>query len=241
MEKINNVNFSLYRIGESFEFNRIAASKFAKCAEEIFRPLAEKHQTALTQFDTVFVRKNFTIESKKLETLDFQRDNSVYMFLSLIARSINCGVASREEAARRLDSIFDNYENIAKLPYMQENGLVENLLQDLSTPESLADIATIGATLWYDDLKKQNEDFMELFNSRNEEEGEIVTGVTKEARLATEEAYKNCVQCLNTLILIHGFEPYAGIAGALNNLIERQKSIIKTRKTKNKPDDDNNV
>ena len=232
MEKIKTTDFSSYRVGESFEFNRIAAEVFSKCTNTMFTPFATKHQAQLNIFDDSLKKQTFTLESEQLSNLDGYRDNALLTIEMLVFRSVRCGIAAREEAAKRLDAIISRYGKLTTLPYMQQSGLTVNLLQDLSSAEAVADLSTIGAAMWADDLKKFNDDFVVQFNSRNEEAGIIASGATKEARMATETAYKACVQCLNTLILLEGVAPYADIVGTLNNLIDRQKTIIKTRKGK---------
>ena len=238
MEKIKTVDFARYRVGESFEFNRIAAEAFAKCGNVMFTPIRVKHQEKLTDFDVSLKKQTFTLESEQISGLDYVRDNSLTAIGSSISHSLRCGVSSRVEAARRLDSIFSRYGNIKDLPYMQESGMVINLLQDLSTTQSVADLATIGATLWVADLQRTNDEFVAAFNARNVEEAAIETGATKRTRLETEEAFKDAAQCLNTLAMLDGFELYAEIINSLNNLIDRQKAIIKTRTGKGKTSPD---
>ena len=234
MEKIQTVNFARYRMGESFAFNTMVADEFAKCNNAMFEPFAEKHSDALNEFDKALKKLSFTVESEDLSRLDYLRDNALVALDANVNHSLRCGIENRVEAARRLDNICTRYNNIKNLPYMEQTGMVVNMLQELATERSKSDLATIGAAQWVDDLQKWNDEFAELFSRRNISEAAIETGGTKRTRTELEAAYKAAVQCINTFILLNGFAPYAEIVNNINNLIERQKAVIKARSGKKK-------
>ena len=235
MEKIMTVDFSHYRMGESFEFNKMAAEQFFKCNNEMFIPFAAKHRQKFEAFDNELKKPTFTVQSEQLSELDYFRDNAFAAICSSVEHGLRCSMEPRVEAARRLDSILRRYGNLKDLPYMQESGMITNLLQDLGTPQAAADLQLISAGLWFDDLQANNNKFIALFDTRNTEEAAVETGATRAARRAAEEAYKAAVQCINTLIALNGITSYAEIVNNLNNLIARQKTIIKTRTGKASP------
>lgn len=232
MKKIMNMNFSPLRMEESYEVNRAASVEFEKCGDDLFAPFKANHRAKFDEFDVALKQPNFVQESEELSALDYQRDNSYKILSYIVDYTRRCDNSERAGAAARIDNILSRYGDPTKQPYMQESASISNLLQDLEQISD--DVKIIGAEIWFNDLKRQNADFITLFDERNAQQGALVTGIAKEARLAVEQTFGACIQCLNTLIALNGFETYAGIAGALNNLIDYQKTVIKTRKSHTK-------
>lgn len=147
------------------------------------------------------------------------------------------------------------------MPYLAENSAVTNLIQDLEEfdnreeeeeerPGELSDPASspldgvsldnvtnrlqmAGLDRWVARLKEANEKFIVIFTNRNSQQATIVTGATKTARQDTDAAYRAIVKRLNALAEVNGDTDYLEIINNLNNLIDRQKTILATRKTLN--------
>ena len=81
-------------------------------------------------------------------------------------------------------------------------------------------------------LKTEAARFLELFAERNAQNATIVTGATKAARLAADNAYRAAVKRLNALAEVNGDTDYIDVINAMNTLIDRQTAIIKARATK---------
>ena len=165
------------------------------------------------------------------------------------------------EIARRADIILRRNGDPCSLPYLAENSAVPNLIQDLEEfdnreeeeeerPGELSDPASspldgvsldnvtnrlqmAGLDRWVARLKEANEKFIVIFTNRNSQQATIVTGATKTARQDTDAAYRAIVKRLNALAEVNGDTDYLEIINNLNNLIDRQKTILATRKTLN--------
>ena len=89
-------------------------------------------------------------------------------------------------------------------------------------------------------MESSEETFLETVKVRTEEESTRVVGIVKQSRLAADDAYRKLVETVNALSVINGAEPYPLFTDHLNVLIDRQKTVLKTRATKNtkKKDDD---
>ena len=90
-----------------------------------------------------------------------------------------------------------------------------------------------GLDRWVARLKEANEKFIVIFTNRNSQQATIVTGATKTARQDTDAAYRAIVKRLNALAEVNSDTDYLEIINNLNNLIDRQKTILATRKTLN--------
>lgn len=65
-------------------------------------------------------------------------------------------------------------------------------------------------------LKTEAARFLELFAERNAQNATIVTGATKAARLAADNAYRAAVKRLNALAEVNGDTDYIDVINAMN-------------------------
>ena len=56
-------------------------------------------------------------------------------------------------------------------------------------------------------------------------------GIVKESRQAADAAYRSLAGLVNALAVVNGDEAYATFIDRVNVLIDRQKTVLKTRQT----------
>lgn len=135
--------------------------------------------------------------------------------------------------ARKVKAIFDKYGDPTKLPQIQESAVLHNLLQDLQALSE--DLKTdLNLSVWIEALETAEQIYLYASEQRSKEEMARRVGVVKQARAAAEEAYQIVVLTVNSLAVVKGEEPYAEFIDYTNNLIERQRIVLKTRATRGK-------
>ena len=87
--------------------------------------------------------------------------------------------------------------------------------------------------VWLTDLKNKNQRFLDYSRMRNEEEAARQVGVVKEKILLVNEAYRNLIDTVNAMVLLNGEAKFASFIDQVNNLIDRQKTVLKSRTTNN--------
>ena len=136
--------------------------------------------------------------------------------------------------AEQCKAVFDKYGDPTKLAQTEESGVLHNLLQDL---EALP-IAEINFSVWVEDLKYKEEQFLAAAAQRTEADAARQVGIVKETRTAAEAAYRSLVDTVNALAMINGDAEYATFIDHVNAMIERQKAISKARATRAKKEDE---
>ena len=136
--------------------------------------------------------------------------------------------------AEQCKAVFDKYGDPTKLAQTEESGVLHNLLQDL---EALP-IAEINFSVWVEDLKYKEEQFLAAAAERTEADAARQVGIVKETRTAAEAAYRSLVDTVNALAMINGDAAYATFIDHVNAMIERQKAISKARSTRAKKEDE---
>lgn len=161
---------------------------------------------------------------------DFLRDTTWNGYRLDVNAKQNFPDPEVQAAAKRLKNMLDTYGDPRGLPYIQENGVLDNLIKALETEEATADLELIHASAWLPKLKKYHEEFLRLFRQRNSARAMQENGAVKAARLITDDAYRKLIQVVNVLVLIDGEAAYAPFIDEMNRLIEYQRTVLSRRK-----------
>ena len=96
---------------------------------------------------------------------------------------------------------------------------------------------SLALDVWIADLKTKEEAFLAAAARRTEADAARQVGIVKETRTAAEAAYRSLVDTVNALAIINGDADYATFIDHVNAVIERQKGILKARKTRGEKED----
>lgn len=250
MSEIKYIDLSRLRQEEDFGFHKVAVAETAKCEDAKFAPVYQAYKTAYETFDEALKQGGGeNALSKPIREQDAVCDR--------LYRGMSQQVAALEDAyydpaiaevARQARIILKKYGNPTALPYLEEAGVLHNLIQELEAFDGVSDsespdeiaadeirtnrLAAIHIDGWVSRLKTETARFLELFAERNAQNATVVTGATKAARLAADDAYRACVKRLNALAEVNGDADYLDVINAMNTLVDRQSAILKARVTK---------
>ena len=145
-------------------------------------------------------------------------------------------------AAAEVKSLFDKYGDPTSLSQTEESGVLHNLIQDLKALDG-SKLTAAAFSPWLTNMETCEGNFLAASQVRTEEAASRVTGIVKQSRLAADEAYRSLVEMVNALCLVNGEAPYATFIDHVNVLIDRQKTVLKSRSTKSakKKEDDRPV
>lgn len=265
MGKINTFNVKQLRTEESFGFHKQVETETAYLPNdsEDDRPVIEsldentptvrnsvgsspaltaaidKYTTAVNTFDDA-LKDSGTVPGVAVATAADEVRDKAWRGSNAYLKAMTAHPDEAVRAtAKEVKSLFDKYGDPTTLSQTEESGVLHNLLQDLKTLDS-SKLTAIAFNPWLADMESSEETFLETVKVRTEEESTRVVGIVKQSRLAADDAYRKLVETVNALSVINGAEPYALFTDHLNVLIDRQKTVLKTRATKNtkKKDDD---
>lgn len=250
MAEIKNFDLGHLHQEESFGFHQIAKGETAKCNDPKLTDLQAAYALAFNQFDVSLKQgggENYL--TSPIARLDEERDNAYRGFANHVRNMKAHFDPQKAEIARQAWLIINKYGDPCELPYLAENGVIYNLIQELEVfdnkkddgehPDELAintdedRLLLIGAREWLEQLKSLNELFVITFSDRNTGQAAIVTGATKAARQLVDKAYRNVVVRINALAEVNGDAAYIDAINAINTLIGRQRAIMAARKTNN--------
>jgi hypothetical protein len=227
--KILQLNLGRLRLEETHGFLSLAGVEFKKVDHPLFKSPREEFERRLAALDAVLEHARRSLLTRRLAEIDVRRDAAYRGLAGRVHAGTRHFLPGKVEAALLAGLILDRYGNPVALPYIQENSVLSNLVQDLDTPVERARLALLDAEEWLDELKASNEEFITLFSTRGEEQSSALAGSAREARLAATRAYQDCVTRLNALAEVDGPDAHAPVIASLNWLVEYQKNVLRAR------------
>jgi hypothetical protein len=228
------VDTSRFHNEEAFGYFSLVEKEFAKCDSPSFSVRRENFSRCLAAFDAVLELPRGSLLTRAIIKADQRRDKAYRYLVERVRIDTRHFNPEKAEAARRVEMILACYHNPVALPYIQASGLLSTLAQELDEPETRARLTFLDIAEWLDELKAGNDEFLALYIARNQEQAGTEIGVTRKARGALERAYRECVTCINALAEIKGPKAYAVMIEIINQLVMRQRSELRARKTRAK-------
>ncbi len=242
--EIQKTDFSKFLQNQDFALHTLILAEVKKLTDEHLPAVVEPYEEALNQFDEALKTGGTSPHSKRLAELDKQRDD-VYIGMRAHVRTMRKHFNRvKAETAYEVEIIFERYGNPTRLPYLQEDAVIRNLITDLRNfdassvppveervPGETYGLAKIGLTEWAEQLDILNSDFMALYSQRNEEEAAIETGATKAARTATDDAWYAVARRINSLMDIFGEAGFADAVNNINQIINKELATLAAHRT----------
>ena len=250
MKKIQPLTLNTLRVEESFGFLKLVSAEtgllkpedrpeIEMLAASPTDPAVDAFNASVEDFDQALKDPGTTPAATAASNADQLRDAS-YRGLVAYTKAME---AFPEEAvaliATQVKALIDKYGNPTELPQTEESGVLHNLLQDLNAlPQDKR--TSLAIDPWINNLATNETNFLTAVKTRTEEEATRTVGIVKQARIAAEANYRSMVELVNALAMVNGDAQYATFIDHVNVLIDRQKTVLKTRKTVNAKKNGNN-
>ena len=189
----------------------------------------DKFIQAVDAFDAALklARKNPLTE--KLLAADEDRDKAWTSSNAYINAMVNHPDPEVAAVAKIARDLFDKNGNPTQLAQTKESGTLHNLLQDIEAMESRE---TIDFDPWYNWIKTTHEAFQALLHERSHADGAKTKGQSRETRDAAEDAYRELVKVINSLVVAEETDEYDEFIDTTNAEIDRLSALIKSRETR---------
>lgn len=258
MTEIKTFDLKKLRQEEDYGFHKLMIIETSKCTDAKVIPVNTAYTSAFAQFDEALKPGGKDPATAELTNLDTLRDQAYSGMSAAVRAMLNHFDPDKAAIAKAVYDIIKKYGNPTALGYLEENGVIENLVQELKAYDNPSDdddrpviesveivhdrLSAIGIKEWVDHLENLNKQFITAFSDRNAAQAAIQTGASKATRDATDKAYRDFVRRVNALVEVNGEEDYADMISKMNKLIDYQLSTLAARQTRNekkkKGDDD---
>ena len=114
----------------------------------------------------------------------------------------------------------------------QETGLLINFTHDL-VEKYATEVEELGYTKLVQLLQEANEKVRSLTAERTDERAKSTVAAMKQARAATDLAYRNWVKGVNALAILEGDEDYAELIDYVNTeIVQYKRQVLKQKASK---------
>ena len=248
MKKIKTISLTSLRVEEYFGFQKLVLAEIANLpgqdedepglpevqstAQPALTTAVNSFEAAFNAFDTALKASATNPATATATDADTARDQSWRAANAYVKAMCSHPTADIASAASEAKSLFDKYGDPTSLAQTEESGILHNLLQDLEAFDS-AKRTSLNLDVWITDLQEKEDAFLAAAAQRTEEDAARQVGIVKETRTASDAAYRSLVDTVNALAMINGDAEYATFIDHVNAVIDRQKGILKARKTNN--------
>ena len=248
MKKIKTISLTSLRVEEDFGFLKLVLAETENLPgqgeEEPGLPdvqsttppalttAVNSFEIAFNAFDTALKASATNPATATATDADTARDQSWRAANAYVKAMCSHPTADIANAASEAKSLFDKYGDPTSLAQTEESGVLHNLLQDLEAFDS-AKRTSLNLDVWITDLQTKEDAFLTAAAQRTEADAARQVGIVKETRTAADAAYRSLVDTVNALAMINGDTAYATFIDHVNAVIDRQKGILKARKTNN--------
>ena len=234
--------------GAHYEFMKVVNDRFAAETTLSTNASAKKAMEALTtalkEEDRCLVISRRNLITDDIRTADKARDDIFRSLRKAINGFTEAPVPDVAKAGKVLKQCVADYAINPAMQLDRETGLLHNFIADLETKHA-AEVAKLGLTLYVAPLKEANAKVEQFIVDRTTAQSAVAAGELRQARLATDAAYRHLVKFVNALAMVSGTGDYDALAKFLNEHIDRYKHEVLPKKKKggkkpsdgDKPDD----
>lgn len=229
--KVKKIDLSRLRNDEHFQFQTEFRDLIVQDNANDLKILTqfESYQWLFTQEDEALHKIIKSAITKDIEIADRSRDD---IFRGTADANLSAGnhfLSEVRTAARKLQTVFDTYGNLAAKAQNEETSAITNLVQELKG-KYVEEAKTVGITGWVTALESANTAFEALIKGRYDEDTFKTGLVLKQVRAQVDAAYRTITERIDALMLLEGGEVYENFIRRLNVVIEKYNSILARRK-----------
>lgn len=246
MKKVKNFSLTNLRTEENFGFQMdvkalaeslpttgdLDAEGLPEASVAILTEAINAHTAAVTALDDA-LKDSASVPSSTLAAEAEQGRDGAWRGLNNYVKAMTAyPEGSVAEEALVAKALIDKYGDPTEKPQTEESGILHNLIQDLENSKEEA-FPNLQVDVWLTDLKSKNQKFLDYSKIRTEEEAARQVGIVKEKTLLVNDAYRKLIETVNAMTLLHGEAKFAAFIDQMNVLVDRQKTVLKTRATVN--------
>ena len=228
--------------GAHYEFMKVVNDRLAAETTLSTNASAKKAMEALAaalkEEDRCLVISRRNLITDDIRAADKTRDDIFRSLRKAINGFTDAPVADVAKAGKVLKQCVADYAINPAMQLDRETGLLHNFIADLETKHA-AEVAKLGLTLYVAPLKEANAKVEQFIVDRTTAQSAVAAGELRQARLATDTAYRHLVKFVNALAMVSGTGDYDALAKFLNEHIDRFKheALPKKKKGDKKPSD----
>lgn len=237
MNKLEHFFTGSLRNAEHFQFmTEFKTAVVSYKAETLgVKDLLPPFQAALDKENIALKIEQGSAKSEVALSLDVYRDQIWKSGWLRIESALLSPLPQEVDSAIVLKRIFEVYGDIRRHPVNQESGEMTNLVSDLLKPENAKHLQQVHLDKIIPELKKANDQYIQVVSDRNVELSSRESGNTKAARMEVDPLYDLIVESINASIILKTAKPEtAKFVEEHNQRVKVYQATLAARETNNK-------
>ena len=238
MKKIKGFDLRGLNNGAHFQFMKAVTEQLATETEinknTVVKAAVEALAAKFKAEDECLSISQKNAESDAIAENDALRDALFMGYKKAVGSYVKFPVAEKAKASKTLLQRIKDYKIDPDMQLERETGLITNLVADCEGKDAAA-VALLNLTDYVAQLKAANAKVESLIKARSMAKAPQVAGALKQARRASDEAYRRVVEVVNALVSLGMAEGFDTFILYLNETITRNEQEVLPKK---KPSDD---
>ena len=173
-----------------------------------------------------------SLATDEISKADALRDKIYAGYKKAVQAYLTLPLKDYTEAAVILNQHIIDYKICGRDQLNKETGALLGFIKDLETVHQSL-VNKLHLNIFVEQLKLANDTVNKHTNIRTNERSVKVAGATKQARIASDNAYRDLINHINARMMLEGEAAYEAFATFVNTQIaEYKQSVVSKRKTK---------
>ncbi len=232
MKQITSIDITKLHTDESLGFLGQISAQTSLVTIDVDQVFIQSFSDAVKAFELALkpnIKNSYTEARKQADEVT----HKICVGLRLYAEGMTYHPDERIKViADKVFAIIGKYGLLSKMGYKELYPNLQAMLIELKAIPK--DISKLGMQSWVDALSTAYDDFMAITEEKIVEETQKEVGIVQENRLIAEETYKNLVNRINAGASYNGSEPYKAFIDIVNVVIDEYKTMLLSRRTRNK-------
>ena len=232
MKEINDISLPRMNNGAHFTFvsNILARVESDTAVKGKAADQVSNFKAAVNAEDEVLKVSQKSLLTDDIAKADSDRDALYAGYKKAVEGFLAMPIADMAQAAKILAQHIKDYKINTSDQLDKETGLLVNFISDLE--EKYANqIKTLSLTAFVTNMKEANERVRTLTLQRTNERMGLEVGALKNARNATDNAYRALVKMVNALALVYGEKDYTSFIDYVNTEVTHYKREVLGQKS----------
>lgn len=192
--------------------------------------IVSQMKTLLSQLMDLTKQTRSSVETKKMNDLEKQRDAIATFITNRVYRSSTLPMEAEKEAGELLYNTVKPYLGIAELPLNQETITIKGLLMDLRKEEIAEAVVTLGLVNYMNELERVNNAYEELSVQRTSNNAlQRASAKSRELRTEMNGLYTDMTDLAFASNVLNPSEESAAFIRDVNNLIAETQATRNLR------------
>lgn len=191
--------------------------------------IKDKLVPLVEQLDKGVIQVKKSEHTQKLAQLDKVRDDYLRGLNWFIKAELFAPESQHPALAHKVKIVLDSYKNLSKENFRKQSELLDKLIKELRRDDYQTAVQTLNLTRWLVALESANQNFINLYNKRRDDDASQEVIQVKQVRQAVDQRYDELVNLLKALQILSPSSELNKLITTINELTDKWQDTLAIR------------